>query len=87
MTEDYERTSRAEDWPQEAQRLRADVPNVSRREDRLWLAIDGGTAVELQDCPYGEAGYRYLYERYDDVPAASMSCARRVTTTSPGRWL
>ena len=66
MTEDYERTSRAEDWPQEAQRLRADVPNVSRREDRLWLAIDGGTAVELQDCPYGEAGYRYLYERYDD---------------------
>jgi hypothetical protein len=66
MTEEYVRTSRTEDWPQEAQRLRADVPNVSRHGDRLRLAIDGGTAVELQDCPYGDAGYRYLYERYDD---------------------
>lgn len=66
MTEEYERTSRAEDWPQEARRLRADVPNVSRHGDRLRLAIDGGTVVELQDCPYGDAGYRYLYERFDD---------------------
>lgn len=66
MTEEYEQTSRSEDWPQEARRLRADVPNVSRHEDRLRLAIDGGTAIELQDCPYGDAGYRYLYERYDD---------------------
>ena len=66
MTEEYEQTSRTEDWPQEAQRLRADVPNVSRHGDRLRLAIDGGTAIELQDCPYGDAGYRYLYERFDD---------------------
>lgn len=66
MTEEYERTSRTEDWPQEARRLTADVPNVSRHEGRLRLAIDGGTAVELQDCPYGDAGYQYLYERFDD---------------------
>lgn len=51
---------------QEAQRLRADVPTVSRHEGGLRLAIDDGTAVELEDCPYGEGGYRYLYERYDD---------------------
>jgi hypothetical protein len=62
----YERDSRTVEWPQEAQRLRADVPNVSRQGDRLRLAIDGGAAVELQDCPFGDAGYQYLYERYDD---------------------
>lgn len=62
----YERESRESEWPQEARRLRADVPNVSRHQDRLRLAIDGGTAVELQDCPYGDVGYQYLYERYDD---------------------
>lgn len=62
----YERESREIEWPQEARRLRADVPNVSRHQDRLRLAIDGGAAVELQDCPYGDAGYQYLYERYDD---------------------
>lgn len=62
----YERESLAIEWPQEAQRLRADVPNVSRQGDRLRLAIDGGKAIELQDCPYGDAGYRYLYERYED---------------------
>jgi hypothetical protein len=62
----YERESREIEWPQEARRLRADVPNVSRHQDRLRLATDGGTAIELQDCPYGDAGYQYLYERYDD---------------------
>ncbi len=62
----YEREGLAIEWPQEAQRLRADVPNVSRQGDRLRLAIDGGKAIELQDCPYGDAGYRYLYERYED---------------------
>jgi len=62
----YERESRTKEWPQEAQRLKADIPNVSRHGDRLRLAIDGGRAVELQDCPYGDAGYQYLYERFDD---------------------
>lgn len=62
----YQSESQKIEWPQEAPRLRADVPNVSRQGDRLRLAIDGGTAVELQDCPYGDAGYQYLYERYDD---------------------
>lgn len=62
----YESESRTTEWPQEVKRLRADVPNVARQGDRLRLAIDGGAAVELQDCPYGDAGYQYLYERYDD---------------------
>ena len=62
----YQSESQRIDWPQEAPRLRVDVPNVSRQGHRLRLAIDGGTAVELQDCPYGDAGYQYLYERYDD---------------------
>ncbi len=62
----YESESEKIEWPQEARRLRADVPNVSRHQDRLRLAIDGGTAIELQDCPYGDVGYQYLYERYDD---------------------
>lgn len=62
----YASESEKIEWPQEAQRLRADVPSVSRQGDRLRLAIDGGTAIELQDCPYGDAGYQYLYERYDD---------------------
>lgn len=62
----YERESQTTEWPQEARRLRADVPNVSRDGDRLRLALDGGAAGELQDCPYGDAGYQYLYERYDD---------------------
>jgi hypothetical protein len=62
----YERESRTTEWPQEDRRLRADVPSVSRHGDRLRLAIDGGMTVELEDCPYGEAGYQFLYERYDD---------------------
>lgn len=62
----YESESRTIEWPQEVSRLRADVPNVSRHGDRLRLAIDGGSSVVLQDCPYGDAGYQYLYERYDD---------------------
>jgi hypothetical protein len=62
----YERENQTTEWPQEVRRLRADVPNVSREGDRLRLAVDGGAAVELQDCPYGDAGYQYLYERYDD---------------------
>ncbi len=62
----YESESQKIEWPQEAPRLRADVPNVSRQGDRLRLALDGGSSVVLQDCPYGDTGYQYLYERYDD---------------------
>ena len=62
----YESESKKIEWPQEAPRLQVDVPNAARHGDRLRLAIDGGTVVELQDCPYGDAGYQYLYERYDD---------------------
>ncbi|MFN4018765.1 MAG: hypothetical protein ACK4JB_25760 [Reyranella sp.] len=62
----YESESEKFEWPQEAPRLRVDVPNVSRQGDRLRLAVDDGRAVELQDCPYGDAGYQYLYERFDD---------------------
>lgn len=65
-TQEYERESQTKEWPQEAQRFRGDVPNVARQGDRLRLAIDGGKAVELQDCPYGDTAYQYLYERFDD---------------------
>jgi hypothetical protein len=40
---------------------------VSRRHDRLRLALDGGKTVELVDCPYGAGAYQYLYERYDQA--------------------
>jgi hypothetical protein len=65
-SQEYERENQTKEWPQEAQRFRGDVPNVARQGDRLRLAIDGGKAVELRDCPYGDTAYRYLYERFDD---------------------
>jgi hypothetical protein len=63
---DYRRDSEAE-WPMEAQRFKKHEELVSRREDRLRLALDGGRTLELVDCPYGESGYRYLFERYDQA--------------------
>ena len=63
---DYERDSLAE-WPQEAQRFKSHEQLVSRRRDRLRLALDGGKAIELVDCPYGDDAYHYLYERYDQA--------------------
>lgn len=65
-SQEYERENQTEEWPQEAQRFRGDVPNVARQGDRLRLAIDGGRTIELQDCPYGDTAYQYLYERFDD---------------------
>jgi hypothetical protein len=66
LGQEYERENVTKEWPQEAQRFRGDAPNVTRRGDRLRLAIDGGRTVELQDCPYGDTAYQYLYERFDD---------------------
>lgn len=63
---EYERENLTKEWPLEAQRFRGDAPNVARQGDRLRLAIDGGKVVELQDCPYGDTSYQYLYERFDD---------------------
>lgn len=63
---DYERGSTAE-WPREAQRIKANEQLVSRRRDRLRLALDGGKSVELVDCPYGDDAHHYLYERYDQA--------------------
>ncbi|MGQ0582620.1 MAG: hypothetical protein ACT4O6_11840 [Reyranella sp.] len=65
-TQEYERENQTKEWPQEAQRFKGDVPSVARQGDRLRLAIDGGRTVELQDCPYGDTAYQYLYERFDD---------------------
>lgn len=62
---DYE-AYQATEWPEEARRIQADVPNVARRGDRLRLAIDGGESIELQDCLNGDGSYGYLYERFDD---------------------
>jgi len=66
MSKEYERDGLAE-WPQEAQRFKSNDQMVSRRRDRLRLALDGGKTVELVDCPYGAGAYQYLYERYDQA--------------------
>lgn len=63
---DYERDSLAE-WPGEAQRFKSNEQLVSRERDRLRLVLDGGKSTELVDCPYGDGGYHYLYERYDQA--------------------
>ncbi len=63
---EYEHDSLAE-WPQEAQRLKINDQLASRRQDRLRLVLDGAKTLELVDCPYGDDGYRYLYERYDQA--------------------
>ena len=62
----YENDTFAE-WPQEAQRFKSNAELVSRQRDRLRLALDGGKSVELVDCPYGDDGYHFLYERYDQA--------------------
>lgn len=61
---DYDR-ERTEDWAQEVARLRKNAGDVTRQDDKLTLALDDGRSVDLQDCPFGDAGYQYLYERYD----------------------
>jgi hypothetical protein len=65
LSQEYERDS-AKEWPQEAQRYKSNEQNVSRRRERLRLALDGGKTIELVDCPYGDRAYQYLYERYDE---------------------
>ncbi len=62
----YENDTFAE-WPQEAQRFKNNAELVSRQRDRLRLTLDGGKSVELVDCPYGDDGYHFLYERYDQA--------------------
>ncbi|MGH8431602.1 MAG: hypothetical protein ACREUF_14495 [Solimonas sp.] len=66
LSQDYDREN-AKEWPQEAQRFKGNEQDVSRQGDRLRLALDGGKALELTDCPYGDRAYRYLYERYDEA--------------------
>jgi hypothetical protein len=72
---EYERDS-ATDWPGEAQRLKSSPQLASRDGRTMRLAVDGGKKVELVDCPFGEDGYRYLYERYDQ--AGSFHVVRRI---------
>jgi hypothetical protein len=62
----YENDTFAE-WPQEAKRFANNADLVSRQNDRLRLALDGGKSIELVDCPYDDDGYSYLYERYDQA--------------------
>ncbi|MBV8185631.1 MAG: hypothetical protein JOY64_16055 [Alphaproteobacteria bacterium] len=75
MDTEYERDSAA-DWPMETQRFKNSQPLVSRDGRLLRLAIDGGKAVELIDCPYGDDSFRYLYERYDQ--AGAFHVVRRI---------
>jgi hypothetical protein len=62
----YENDTFAE-WPPESQRFKSNADLVSRQRDRLRLVLDGGKSIELVDCPYGDDGYSYLYERYDQA--------------------
>lgn len=82
MTEEYEQTSRTEEWPQEARQLKADVPNVSRHGDRLRLAVDGGRAVDCKIVPTAMPATG-IFMNALMIPGAYTSCARRVSTISP----
>jgi len=64
MNADYAR-DHADDWRDEAARLKRDERLVARQQDRLRLVLDGGKALELVDCPYGDDAHWYLFERYD----------------------
>jgi hypothetical protein len=64
-TADYERENVDKEWPAEATRMKGQEKFVSRRRETLRLAVDGRT-VELEDCPYGDTAYQYLFERLDD---------------------
>ena len=63
----YYKNDTLAEWPQEAQRLKANADLVSRQGDRLRLVLDGGKSIELVDCPYGDDAYHYLFERYDQA--------------------
>lgn len=64
---DHESENVTERWPREAAKLKGVQLNVAREKDRLRLPVDGGKTVELQDCPYGDTGRQYLFERYDQA--------------------
>lgn len=66
LSQDYERDGRAE-WPKEAQRLKGNEQFVLRQQDRLRLTLDSGKTVDLVDCPFGQGGYWYLYDRFDQA--------------------
>jgi hypothetical protein len=54
-------------WPKEARRIEGNERLVSRQYDELRLVLDGGKTIELRDCPGGDTGYAFLFERYDRV--------------------
>lgn len=72
---EYDRES-AVDWPAEARRFKSSQELASREGRALRLVVNGGKTFELVDCPYGDDGYRYLYERYD--PAGAFHVVRRI---------
>lgn len=53
-------------WPAEARRF-ANNRDVWRWNDRLFIAWQGGNVVTLSDCPFTDAMYFHLYERYDEA--------------------
>jgi hypothetical protein len=63
----YYEQYKLDEWPKEAQRIKGNEQLVSRRADRLRLMVGGGKTVELQDCPYTDAAYAYLFERHDQA--------------------
>ena len=78
---EQQRNSADRDWADEARRIK-DQENSSRAAaTRLRLAVDAAT-VELKDCPYGDGGYQYLYDRLDDSGRFYV-----VRTEATGRFL
>jgi hypothetical protein len=75
IDQDYERDSAA-DWPMEAQRFKSGQQLASRDGRTLRLAVVSAKTVQLADCPFGDNGYRSLYERYDQ--AGAFHVVRRI---------
>jgi len=62
----FDRAEIAQERAAERERYRKNGANVARYDDTLRLVLDGGKTLELVDCPYGDTGYLYLYERFDE---------------------
>ena len=62
----FDRASIAHERAAERERYQNNAQNVARYDDTLRLVLDIGKPLELVDCPYGDTGYLYLYERFDD---------------------
>lgn len=54
-------------WAEEANRFKGSAASISRQGERLSLGLEGGKSVELTDCPHGNSGHYYIFDKYDDA--------------------